>query len=95
VTLNVSVFDLIKNFDANGDNKVSFGEFVSAFWTLEKRDEDLEMIESGSVQSLPQFAFQPMGITELKVSFPQNVTATERSRKRAESRSAIGRRGSQ
>lgn len=64
------VFDLIKDFDADKDSKVSFGEFVSALWTLEKRDEQLEMIQSGSTNSLPQFSFQPMGISELKVSLP-------------------------
>lgn len=37
------VFGLIKDFDANRDNKVSFGEFVSALWTLEKRDEENEL----------------------------------------------------
>lgn len=38
-----SVFGLIKGFDANNDSKISFGEFVSSLWTLERRDDELEM----------------------------------------------------
>ena len=32
------IFNMIKDFDINKDSKVSFGEFVSALWTMEKRD---------------------------------------------------------
>jgi Ca2+-binding EF-hand superfamily protein len=40
------VFTLIKDFDENKDQQVSFGEFVSALWTLEKRDEELDMLQA-------------------------------------------------
>lgn len=34
------VFALIKDFDKEQDDKVSFGEFVSAFWAVNLEDED-------------------------------------------------------
>ena len=42
------MFGLIKDFDQNKDNRVSFGEFVSALWTLEKRDEENELVQAQS-----------------------------------------------
>ena len=39
------IFSLIKDFDLNKDNKVSFGEFVSALWTMEKRDFTDSLVE--------------------------------------------------
>jgi Ca2+-binding EF-hand superfamily protein len=40
------VISLINNFDEDKDQKVSFGEFVSALWTLEKRDEEFDMFHA-------------------------------------------------
>jgi Ca2+-binding EF-hand superfamily protein len=46
------VISLINNFDEDKNQKVSFGEFVSALWSLEKRDEELEMLQaSQSIES--------------------------------------------
>lgn len=39
-TSNKIVFALIKDFDKDQDDKVSFGEFVSAFWAINLEDDD-------------------------------------------------------
>lgn len=41
----LAVFGLIKGFDENNDSKISFGEFVSSLWTLERRDEEIEIAQ--------------------------------------------------
>ena len=42
-----AVFNSIKEFDVNKDSKISFGEFVSSLWSLERRDDEQERALAG------------------------------------------------
>jgi hypothetical protein len=44
LVLNNKVFGIIKN--STSENKVPFGEFASALWTLERRDDELEIVQA-------------------------------------------------